>query len=97
MKLNVLAVAVITAFACASANAAVPDSWTVGGALGWAHGFDHSFPDVDDGEKLKYKDDGYGIKLYGEYNFTDWFGLGIGYDFIGVQKLKGTNEATGVT
>ncbi|WP_281071107.1 OmpA family protein [Succinivibrio dextrinosolvens] len=97
MKLNVLAVAVITAFAVGTANAAVPESWTVGGAAGWAHGFDHSFPSVDDGEKLKFKDDGYGIKLYGEYNFTNWFGLGLGYNFIGGQKLKATDVNTGVT
>ncbi|WP_202108615.1 OmpA family protein [Succinivibrio dextrinosolvens] len=97
MKLNVLAVAVITAFAVGTANAAVPESWTVGGAAGWAHGFDHSFPSVDDGEKLKFKDDGYGIKLYGEYNFTNWFGLGLGYNFIGGQKLKATDVNTGET
>ena len=97
MKLNVLAVAVITAFAVGTANAAVPESWTVGGAAGWAHGFDHSFPSVDDGEKLKFKDDGYGIKLNGEYNFTNWFGLGLGYNFIGGQKLKATDVNTGET
>lgn len=96
MKLNVLAVAVITAFACASANAAVPDSWTVGAAAGWAHAFDHSLPGDETGTydgidyKLSYDDDknGYGLKLYGEYNFTDWFGLGLGYNYIGGQSIK---------
>ncbi len=95
MKLNVLAVAVIAAFACASANAALPDSWTVGGAVGWSHGFDHSFPSGETGKyegvdyKAKFDTDknGYGLKLYGEYNFTDWFGLGLGYDYIGGQSI----------
>lgn len=96
MKLNVLAVAVVTAFAMGSANAALPDSWTVGGAAGWAHLFDHSIPGSETGTvdgvdyKIKYDNDknGYGIKLYGEYNFTDWFGLGLGYNYIGGQKVK---------
>ena len=96
MKLNVLAVAVVTAFAMGSANAALPDSWTVGGALGWAHMYDHKFPksmtydDVD--VAMDWGRNGYGIKLFGEYNFTDWFGLGLGYNYIGGQDgyLKGT-------
>ena len=96
MKLNVLAVAVVTAFAMGSANAALPDSWTVGGALGWAHMYDHKFPksvtedNVD--VAMDWGRNGYGIKLFGEYNFTDWFGLGLGYNYIGGQDgyLKGT-------
>ncbi len=35
------------------------------------------------------KKNGLGFKLYGEYNFTDWFGLGVGYNFIGMQKKYG--------
>ncbi|SFS74653.1 OmpA-OmpF porin, OOP family [Succinivibrio dextrinosolvens] len=99
MKLNVLAVAVITAFAVGSANAAVPETWTVGAAAGWSHAFDHSFPgsalgiDLDGQtyiESYDYDKNGYGIKLYGEYNFTDWFGLGLGYNYIGGQSASVT-------
>ena len=43
MKLNLLAAAVLTAFAFGSANAALPDSWTVGAAAGYSYGYDHSF------------------------------------------------------
>ncbi len=91
MKLNLLAVAVVTAFAVGSANAAVQESWTVGGAAGWAHQFDHSFPDIDGFSKDNSKN-GYGIKLYGEYNFFDWFAVGLGYDYIGGQKLYYEND-----
>ena len=98
MKLNVLAVAVITAFAVGSANAALPDSWTVGGAAGWAHLYDHKFPkgltEGDTDVALDMGRNGYGIKLFGEYNFTDWFALGLGYNYIGGQDgyLKGKVE-----
>lgn len=92
MKLNLLAAAVVTAFAFGSANAALPDSWTVGGAAGWSHGFDHSIPSsaMDLSGNLydvKFDDDGYGVKLFGEYNLNDWFGLGLGYNYIGEQTL----------
>ena len=43
MKLNLLAAAVVAAFAFGSANAALPDSWTVGAAGGYSYGYDHSF------------------------------------------------------
>ncbi len=92
MKLNLLAVAVITAFAIGSANAALPDSWVVGAGGGWAHGFDHSFPSEYDGDDIDYKDNGYGLKLYGEYNFFDWLGVGIGYNYLNGQKLKQTDS-----
>lgn len=103
MKLNVLAVAVITAFAVGSANAALPETWTVGAASGWSHGFDHSFPDkayfIDgDGDlnrlDLDHGKNGYGIKAFGEYNFTDWFAVGLGYNYIGGQDGYYTTPLT---
>lgn len=87
MKLNLLAAAVVTAFAFGSANAALPDSWTVGGAAGWSHSFDHSLP-----SEITFDNDGYGTKLFGEYNFNDWFGLGLAWDYIGDQHVKEADE-----
>ncbi|SFS74673.1 OmpA-OmpF porin, OOP family [Succinivibrio dextrinosolvens] len=92
MKFNLLAAAVITAFAVGSANAALPDSWTVGGAVGWSHGFDHklngSFYDVNGVySDSHFDDDGYGTKIYGEYNFNNWFSLGLAWDYIGDQNF----------
>ncbi len=92
MKLNLLAAAVVTAFAMGSANAALPDSWSFGAAGGYSYGYDHSFDNATiEGssakDALKFDEEGYGIKLNGEYNFNDWFGLGLGYNYIGGQKL----------
>ncbi len=106
MKLNLLAAAVITAFAIGSANAALPDSWTVGAAGGYSHGFDHSFDNatingIASKDVISYDDEGYGVKLYGEYNFFDWFGVGLGYNYIGGQNIhyegldSSNNEVSG--
>ena len=100
MKLNLLAAAVLTAFAFGSANAALPDSWTVGAAAGYSYGYDHSFDNatingIKSKDILNYDQEGYGVKLYGEYNFNNWFGLGLGYNYIGGQALhyEGLDEA----
>lgn len=97
MKLNLLAAAAITAFAVGSANAALPDSWTVGAAAGYSHGFDHSFKNATiDGIKAKdvvsFDDEGYGVKLFGEYNLYNWLGFGLGYNYIGDQNLRYSGE-----
>lgn len=83
MKLNLLAAAVLTAFAFGSANAALPDSWTAGAAAGYSHAYDHSFP-----SDTQWDEEGYGTKLYGEYNFNNWFGLGLAWDYIGGQHFN---------
>ena len=106
MKLNLLAAAVLTAFAFGSANAALPDSWTVGAAAGYSYGYDHSFNNATiNGIKAKdvinHDQEGYGVKLFGEYNLYDWFGLGLGYNYIGDQNLhyegldENNNEVSG--
>ncbi|MGN1281303.1 MAG: outer membrane beta-barrel protein [Succinivibrio sp.] len=96
MNTKLLAVAVSAAVISFSANAAVEGTWSVGAAAGWNHAFDdfddfYSYdpylngiaafkPEVTDSN-------GYGFKLNGEYNFTDWFGLGLGYDYLGGTKM----------
>ncbi|MGN0894177.1 MAG: outer membrane beta-barrel protein [Succinivibrio sp.] len=90
MKTKLLAVAVSAAVISFSANAAVEGTWSVGAAAGW----NHAFGDFDDGfidntfvsPEVSDKN-GYGIKLNGEYNFSDWFGLGLGYDYLGGTKF----------
>jgi OOP family OmpA-OmpF porin len=94
MKKNLLALAVIAAVSVGSANAALENSWTLGVGGGWAHGFDHSFSsDLWENNDFKGKD-GYGIKAYGEYNFCSWFGLGLGYNYLGNQYIESTNNYT---
>lgn len=85
MKTKLLALAVSAAVVSFSANAAVEDTWSLGASAGWNHifdsGLDNTIIDVSD-------KDGYGFKLNGEYNFTDWFALGLGYDYLNGSKLE---------
>lgn len=81
MKTKLLALAVACATASFAANAAVSDTWSAGAAAGYVHGFDHHFHGVP------FDEEGYGLKLNGEYNFTDWFGLGAGYDYTANQHI----------
>lgn len=85
MKKKLLALAVLAAgFSTISANAAVEDTWNVGVGAGWIHAYDSDFPAGFDYSKSN----GYSLKLTGEYNFADWFGLGLGYDYFGGTKAK---------
>ncbi len=89
MKTKLLALAVACATASFAANAAVSDTWSVGADAGYVHGFDHKF------DGLSFEDEGYGLKLNGEYNFTDWFGLGVGYDYTAKQHITdGDNRSS---
>lgn len=83
MKSKLLALAVAASVASLSANAAVEGSWNVGAAAGWVHSYEHNF---NDGFNISDKN-GYGVKLSGEYNFTDWFALGAAYDYINGTKI----------
>ncbi len=75
-----------------TASAALEDTWTVGGGAGWAHAFDHTLKSsyvVGGKEYSTIKDfDGIALKLYGERNFKEWFGLGLGYNYIYGQHLN---------
>ena len=77
-------------------SAALQDSWTFGLGGGWAHAYDHKI-----GTRYKFgeytyttsiQNDGYGIKSYAERNFKDWFGIGLGYNYIKDQKIVFTCE-----
>lgn len=43
----------------------------------------------------EYKENGFGLKLYGEYNFNSWFGLGAGLNGIWGQKYKVNGSLNG--
>lgn len=92
MKTKLLALAVSAAVVSFSANAAVEDTWSLGASAGWNHifdsGLDNTIIDVSD-------KDGYGFKLNGEYNFTDWFALGLGYDYLNGSKLEAKDNFGG--
>lgn len=83
MKTKVLALTVAAVLAGASftANAAVEDTWTIGGRLGWARGF------IDNGNDYKAdQKNALGWGLYGEYSIRSWVGVGIGV--TGFNKFK---------
>ena len=82
MKTKLLALAVACATASFAANAAVSDTFSVGGAAGYVRGFDHNFDGAD------FEKEGFGLKLNGEYNFTNWFGIGAAYDYQNDILLK---------
>ena len=96
MKLKLVSLAVAASVAAFSANAAVSDSWNFGVAGGFAKEYSHglkggtgydllneSFFSIDQ----DLDSTGWGLKLSGEYNFTDWFGLGLAYDYIKGQGV----------
>lgn len=92
MKTKFLALSVAACLAATSfaANAALEQSATFGVRGGWAHQYADGSEAIDVSEK-----DGYGIGLYGEYNFTDWFGLGVGFNYFDGFEYK--HKASGVT
>lgn len=112
MKRSLLALAVALGVSL-TANAAVEGTYSVGAAAGWNYAFDHNFGykayTFSNGVNAKYKEKlsdrhGYGFKLNGEYNFTDWFALGAAYDYLNGNKYKidgqlsnGTTLSTGDT
>ncbi|MGN0902638.1 MAG: outer membrane beta-barrel protein, partial [Succinivibrio sp.] len=92
MKTKFLAL-VLASTVAFSANAAVEGSWSTGIAGGWQHAFDSDFGLGVDSRGLHYKSEvsdknGFDIKLDGEYNFTDWFGLGVSYDYLKGVKIN---------
>lgn len=94
MKTKLLALAVSAAVVSFSANAAVEDTWSLGASAGWSHVFDSGLGNSYDGVNTEVSDkNGYGFKLNGEYNFTDWFALGLGYDYLNGSKIKASNFA----
>lgn len=74
-----------------NASAALQDSWTFGLGGGWAHAFDHKIRDHYNFGPYTYttdiESDGYGIKALAERNFKNWFGVGLGYNYIKDQKI----------
>ena len=92
MKTKLLALAVSAAVVSFSANAAVEDTWSLGASAGWSHVFDSGLGNSYDGVNTEVSDkNGYGFKLNGEYNFTDWFALGLGYDYLNGSKIKASD------
>ncbi|MBQ3679485.1 MAG: OmpA family protein [Succinivibrio sp.] len=79
-----------------NASAALQDSWTFCLGGGWAHAFDHKigtqYKFGNDTYTTSIQNDGYGIKTYAERNFKDWFGVGLGYNYIKDQKIVFTCE-----
>ena len=92
MKTNFLALSVAAALAVTSfaANAALEQSGTIGARAGWAHQYD------DDSQYVEVSEsNGYGLGIYGEYNFTNWFGLGAGLNYFdGFEAKSKVNGAT---
>ncbi|MGN1280611.1 MAG: outer membrane beta-barrel protein [Succinivibrio sp.] len=90
MKKSLLVLALASVLSAGAANAAVPGTWTIGASLGYnkgsvtdtdnlssSFGFIQARASVDDGDL-----DGYGLKLFGEYNFQSWISAGVGYTYL---------------
>ena len=96
MKTKLIAAAVIAAVSF-SANSALPESFSFGVGGGWNHQYGSLTNDrVNDdifSNKITSKN-GYGIKVDAEYNFTDWFALGLGYNYLNGAKV-GTEDQYG--
>ena len=84
MKKSLLALAVAASVASFAANAAVEGSFALGAGAGWTHAFN---TDVTAPAEVGDKN-GYALQLNGEYNFTDWFRLGLGYDYLNGAKIE---------
>lgn len=75
-KFLALSVAAVLAASSFAANAALEQSVSVGIRGGWAHQYDDAkIAEVSE-------NNGYGVGLYGEYNFTNWFALGVGFNYF---------------
>lgn len=85
MKTKFLALSVAAAFAAASfsANAALENSWDFGVQGGWVHTYFDNHANVSNEDKNAFN---YGV--YVGYNFTDWFGLQLGYNAFQNFKIK---------
>ena len=93
MKTKFLALSIAACLATTSfvANAALEQSATFGVRGGWAHLYSDDSNAIDVSEE-----DGYGVGLYGEYNFTNWFGLGVGFNYFdGFEYKRNASGATG--
>lgn len=87
MKTKFIAMAAAAAALSFNANAALENSISFGAGGGWTHLYgspkNASYQDsYQSGSLFVAKRNGYGLKLNAEYNFTDWFALGLGYDFL---------------
>lgn len=80
MKKNLIALSVAAALAAASmvASAATPNAFYVGARGGYAHtDWDNS------GTFVESQDDaGYGLGIYGGYNFNEYFAIEAGYNYF---------------
>ena len=92
MKKSLLATIVATTVAVTSfqANAALEGTWNAGAGL--------SLSVINDsGYQSGYKSDDSSVvnyKIYGEYNFTEWFGVGVDYSYFENDDKLRTRSAT---
>lgn len=101
MKKLVLASAVLVACLSATSANAFNNGFTVGAVGGFAKSSGdlsnlNSDSDIGGARYSKRYDDkdlnGLGIKLFGEYNFNNYFALGTAYDFLYLGRVKGSSS-----
>lgn len=101
MKKTAIAVAVaVAAFATVAQAAPKDNTWYTGGKLGWSH-YEHAkftFEDaagdetsVGTGKKTR---DQLGAGLYAGYQYNQYMGFEMGYDWFGKMKYKGDNAGS---
>ncbi|EOJ8665860.1 porin OmpA [Providencia stuartii] len=95
MKKTAIAVAVaVAAFATVAQAAPKDNTWYTGAKLGWSHYEDTSFTPVDRENTVgKSTDrDTFGAGAYAGYQYNQYMGFELGYDWFGKMKYKGAGN-----
>lgn len=96
MKKTAIAVAVaVAAFATVAQAAPKDNTWYTGAKLGWSHYEDTKFTPVDRTDSVGNSTDRdtFGAGAYAGYQYNQYMGFELGYDWFGKMKYKGAGNS----
>ncbi|EKT62054.1 porin OmpA [Providencia burhodogranariea] len=96
MKKTAIAVAVaVAAFATVAQAAPKDNTWYTGAKLGWSHYEDTKFTPFDNGTSVGNSTDRdtLGAGAYAGYQYNEYMGFELGYDWFGKMKYKGAGNS----
>ena len=96
MKKTAIAVAVaVAAFATVAQAAPKDNTWYTGAKLGWSHYEDTKFtsPETDLHVGKTTDRDTIGAGAYAGYQYNQYMGFELGYDWFGKMKYKGAGNS----
>lgn len=96
MKKTAIAVAVaVAAFATVAQAAPKDNTWYTGAKLGWSHYEDTGFTPVDRTQSVGNSTDRdtFGAGAYAGYQYNQYMGFELGYDWFGKMKYKGAGNS----